>query len=71
MALSAEEMAALQAYSEGKIGWRAACKSLSVVDHHELHELLDEHNLPEPPVDDVPLDDETVARFNALLKGES
>lgn len=71
MMLSAPEKAALAAYSEGRIGWRAACKTLAVVDHGELHELLLAHGLPEPSADDVPLDAATAERFSALLKGDA
>lgn len=66
---NAEEKAALEAYSQGRIGWREAGKRLAVTDHGELLELLEANGLPLPPADDTPLDEDTAARFSALLKG--
>ena len=65
--LSAEENTVLQAYSNGEMGWREACKALSLIDHRELHALLQEYDLPLPPEDDTPLDTETKARLDAFL----
>lgn len=67
--LNTDEQAALEAYSAGQIGWREAGKRLAVTDHRELQELLEANGLPQPPADDTPLDENTAARFAALLKG--
>lgn len=71
MTFSNEDMVVLTAYSEGTIGWRAACRDLRLLNLDELHSLLEEHQLPAPVADDTPLDKETQARFNAILQGES
>lgn len=71
MTLSVEDMDVLQEYSAGRIGWRAACKMLNLLGADELHALMDEQNIPAPMADAPPPDEETVARFTAVLRGES
>jgi hypothetical protein len=48
MMLTADKMAALYAYSEGRIGWRAACAVLGIVKQDELLGLLQDNDLPQP-----------------------
>lgn len=68
--LSDKEVAALAAYSEGRSGWRGACRALRLMDIDELHALLELHGLPVPAADDSPPDEETAARFSAFLRGD-
>lgn len=68
--LSGEEQSILADYSAGRIGWRAACNGLRLMDVDELHALLEEHDMPAPVADATPPDDATVARFRALFRGE-
>jgi hypothetical protein len=71
MTLSAEDMDVLQEYSAGRISWRAACNMLNLMEARELHALMDAHKIPAPVADMSPPHKETVARFKAVLEGES
>ena len=68
MVVELNERAVLEAYSEGKIGWREACRELPFVDVGELKAALLEQGLPEPDYSE-PLDENTLFRFDQFLTG--
>lgn len=65
-----EDSATLQAYSQGRIGWRQACKELILLDIEELHAALEEHGLPLPEEEQV-IDAEAPKRFTAFVSGRN
>lgn len=60
---------ALLAYSEGRIGWRSACRELRLLDPDELQEALTTHGLRQPAADEA--DPQQAKRFADFLLSEA
>lgn len=63
-----EELAILQAYSRGEIGWRETCGALELTSVEMLHDALEKHHLPDPEAT-ASADSEQIQKLAAFVTG--